>query len=85
MKKIIIYIITVVVLLIASCAIFFNFNKKEKNSNDSLKNITVAEVAHTIFYAPQYVAFEKGRCCVCSSWIGKKSASKVDRTFFGII
>ena len=60
MKKIIIYIITVVVLLIASCAIFFNFNKKEKNSNDSLKNITVAEVAHTIFYAPQYVAFEKG-------------------------
>lgn len=31
-----------------------------KNDSDSLKKITLNEVAHSIFYAPQYVAIEKG-------------------------
>ena len=31
-----------------------------KNSDDSLRVIKVAEVAHSIFYAPFYVAIENG-------------------------
>lgn len=62
MKRIITYIIGILVLLIAVFAILFNFNdnSKDKKETKSLKKITVAEVAHTIFYAPQYVALEKG-------------------------
>lgn len=59
MKKIILYVVSIIILLLAICAIFFNFNHKEENKN-ALKKINVAEVAHTIFYAPQYVAIEKG-------------------------
>lgn len=60
MKKIILYVFSIIVLLLAICAIFFNFNDNKKEEKESLKKITVAEVAHTIFYAPQYVAIEKG-------------------------
>ena len=59
MKKFIIYLISgIIILLLASLVLFdFNTNKKEEKK---LKKVTVAEVAHTIFYAPQYVAIEKG-------------------------
>lgn len=60
MKKISLYVASIVVLLLAVCAIFFNFNDKKEDKKEELKKITVAEVAHTIFYAPQYVAIEKG-------------------------
>lgn len=64
MKKIITYIIGILILLILICALIFNFNKDEKKDKKTttkkLEKITVAEVAHTIFYAPQYVALEKG-------------------------
>lgn len=60
MKKISLYVAGIVVLLLAVCAIFFNFNDKKEDKKEELKKITVAEVAHTIFYAPQYVAIEKG-------------------------
>lgn len=62
MKKIILYVVSIIILLLAICAMFFNFNNKDKKekTNGELKKITVAEVAHTIFYAPQYVAIEKG-------------------------
>lgn len=60
MKKIILYVVSIIILLLAICAIFFNFNDQKKDKKEKLKKITVAEVAHTIFYAPQYVAIEKG-------------------------
>ena len=50
MKKYI-YLTGLLVLVIIS--ILFIFNKKE---NNNLKKVKVAEVAHSIFYAPQYVA-----------------------------
>ena len=57
MKKIIIYIISGIILLFIILAVFINLNTtKEKK----LENIRLSEVAHTIFYAPQYVAIEKG-------------------------
>lgn len=55
MKKIVIPIIVVALLLIAVGAIFFNFNR-----DSDLTKVKVAETAHTVFYAPQYVALEKG-------------------------
>ena len=45
-------------IFIISSSILFNFNKKKKSIN--LEKITLAEVAHTIFYAPMYVSIEKG-------------------------
>ena len=57
MKKIIIYIISGIILLFIILAVFINLNTtKEKK----LENVRLSEVAHTIFYAPQYVAIEKG-------------------------
>lgn len=56
MKRIIMFISGCVVILIVALAVMLNFNtKKEKTVK-----VKVAEVAHTIFYTPQYVAIEKG-------------------------
>ena len=46
--------ILVIVILIA----IYNIFKEDGESN--LKKVTLAEVAHTIFYAPQYVAINNG-------------------------
>ena len=54
MKKIIILIITFVLLVIGF--ILIKFNKEETN----LKKVKVAEVTHSVFYAPQYVAHALG-------------------------
>lgn len=55
MKKIISMAIILVVFLIGSYAIFNN-----KTEEQGLKKLTVAEVAHTIFYAPGYAAISEG-------------------------
>ncbi len=55
-KKILLFIIGGLLILLAASSVLFDF-KKEDNS---LEQIKVAEVAHTIFYAPQYVALENG-------------------------
>lgn len=57
-KRIILYVLCGILLLILACSVLFNFNGIKRD--DDLKKITVAEVAHTIFYAPQYVALELG-------------------------
>ncbi len=60
MKKKIIYIITGIVLLITITLIIGLFiNKDDKNTSKS-QNIKVAEVTHSVFYTPFYVAMEKG-------------------------
>lgn len=56
-RRIIIYFIGVLLLFILISSVLFDFNK---NDDNDLVDITVAEVAHTIFYAPQYVALENG-------------------------
>ena len=55
MKKIIISLIIIIMII---CISVFSFSKKEEKTN--IKKVKVAEVAHTIFYAPQYVALKKG-------------------------
>lgn len=57
-KRIILYVLCGILLLIIACSVLFNLNSTR--DDDNLEKITVAEVAHTIFYAPQYVALELG-------------------------
>ena len=56
MKKKIITSIAIIGLFILVCAVIFNFN----NENNNLTKVKVAEVAHSIFYAPQYAAISEG-------------------------
>lgn len=55
MKKI--FYTFLVILLLVLCLIFF-LPKKEKN--DNMKSIKIAEVTHSVFYSPLYVAIEEG-------------------------
>jgi len=57
MKKIIIGVVLLIIAIIG--IIFINKDITNTKKND-LKNVKVAEVAHSIFYAPQYIAVKKG-------------------------
>lgn len=57
MKKRIITSISIILLFVIICSILFNLSSNKQNN---LKKIKVAEVAHSIFYAPQYVAISEG-------------------------
>lgn len=57
-NRIILFWLGAVLLLIVACSVLFDLNRK--NDDKNLRKITVAEVAHTIFYAPQYAALELG-------------------------
>lgn len=54
-KKILLIICGVLLVFVMVAALFVGDNKE-----DGMKKLVVAEVAHTIFYAPQYVALEEG-------------------------
>ncbi len=61
MKKKIFYIGGILILFIVLCSVLFTFNKNDnKTEKQKVKKVKVAEVAHTIFYAPGYVAIRKG-------------------------
>ena len=57
MKKI---ILGIILFLFAVVGIIFVNNDITKTKKDNLKNVKIAEVAHSIFYAPQYIAVKKG-------------------------
>lgn len=56
MKKRVITIISVLIIFVIACAVLFNNNKNKEN----LTKVKVAEVTHSIFYAPQYAAISEG-------------------------
>lgn len=56
MKKMIILITCIVIAVI--CIIFYSFYSSKENNN--LTKVKVAEVTHSVFYAPQYIAIEEG-------------------------
>ena len=58
-KKVIIFIIGGILIFLLAALVLFDFNK-EKEEGENLTEITLAEVTHSIFYAPQYVAIEEG-------------------------
>ena len=55
MKKI---ITSLIILLVLGGALFFILKDNKKET--TLTKVTVAEVAHSIFYAPQYAAIHEG-------------------------
>ena len=57
MKKIIVKVLFVLIIFVILCVAIVNFNNKDKSN---LKVVKVAEVAHSIFYAPQYAAISNG-------------------------
>ncbi len=56
------FLILVFFILLLSSFVFIMINNtyNKDNGNDSLTEVKVAEVAHTIFYAPAYAAISKG-------------------------
>ena len=58
MKKIVLILISI--LLIAFVFYLLFFTNKAKKEENKLTKVKVAEVAHSIFYAPQYIAIKKG-------------------------
>ena len=54
-NKLLFYIGCILIIFLCGASVLFDFNKKD-NSN----KIVLAEVAHTVFYAPMYVAIENG-------------------------
>ena len=57
MKRIIYFIIGLFIITGIISLFFLDLNKKD---NKDLTKVTVAEVAHSIFYAPQYAAINNG-------------------------
>ena len=47
-------------LTLISCFILCGCNISDNNNAGNYKKVTLNEVAHSIFYAPQYVAIENG-------------------------
>ena len=60
MKKKIIILVCFIIVLAGVLFFIINKNSKDKNDKNTLKEVKVAEVAHTIFYAPAYAAISKG-------------------------
>lgn len=58
-RRIFVYIFCGILIFFLASLVLFDLNKN-KDTKQKTKKITMAEVAHTIFYAPQYVAIEKG-------------------------
>ncbi len=59
MKKIITFILCLVIIGIGLIIYFINDNKETKDE-EKLTTIKLAEVTHSVFYAPLYVAIENG-------------------------
>ena len=59
MKKKIITLIIIIVLIGLGIFLYL-FNSKDNNKDNNLTKVRVAEVTHSIFYAPQYLADSLG-------------------------
>ena len=57
-KKIIIILIAIILIVVIALTTLKITNKKETSEN--LTTIKLAEVTHSVFYAPMYVAIENG-------------------------
>ena len=58
-KKVIIWIVAGILVFLLATLVLFDLNKGD-SKDKKLTEVTLAEVTHSIFYAPQYVAIEKG-------------------------
>ena len=55
-KKITIFLIIIIILILG----FITYINKTKKETNNLTKVKIAEVAHSIFYAPQYLADSLG-------------------------
>lgn len=53
-------IISIILFLIVIIILIVSIFKNKDDENNTLTKVTVAEVAHSIFYAPQYAAISEG-------------------------
>lgn len=60
MKKKLIIILCLFIIIVTTIFIFINKKNNTNNDDSKLTKIKVAEVAHTIFYAPAYAAISNG-------------------------
>lgn len=60
MKKKIIILICIFIILIGALFFLISNSKSENDKTSKYTEVKVAEVAHTIFYAPAYAAISKG-------------------------
>ena len=60
MKKKIIILVCFIIVLAGILFFIINKNSENKYDKNTLKEVKVAEVSHTIFYAPAYAAISKG-------------------------
>ena len=58
-RKIVIFILGGILIFVIAALVLFDLNKGDSKKEKNTK-ITLAEVTHSIFYAPQYVAIENG-------------------------
>ena len=49
-------IVSLILFIIVLAVTIFGVYRNKDNTKENLTKLTVAEVAHSIFYAPQYVA-----------------------------
>ena len=54
------YVIMIIILLLVLILGVFTFKKKGINSKDGLTEVKLSEVTRSVFYAPQYIAINKG-------------------------
>jgi len=60
-KKLFVYVLCILIIFIVGSSAIFNFNKKKTNNTEvKVEKVILSEVAHTVFYAPMYVAIENG-------------------------
>ncbi len=60
MKKILLWIVLGMILISFIGFTIFSHHQSSTSNDTSYQKITLAEVAHTVFYAPMYAAIEKG-------------------------
>lgn len=60
MKKKIITFLSLLALVIIAIGLYFVFNNTKQDDNKDLTKVKLAEVTHSAFYAPLYVAIENG-------------------------
>ena len=53
-------IVSIIIFLIIIVILIIGIIQSKNNNNSNLTKVTVAEVAHSIFYAPQYAAISEG-------------------------
>lgn len=60
MKRKIIILVCLLIVLAGALFCIISFKNSNDDKTNELTKVKVAEVAHTIFYAPAYVAISKG-------------------------